>query len=190
MTRIFVSGIKESSKDQILDLVLTGSKKILPNFSFIDMKHIIKDAVPKKRGEIKKTKSFDDFPMEDMIKIKDSINKEISIVLSKTAKKHVIVSGYFTLRTKAGYAPLFTEDVMKKFKPDVIINLELNIHPHDIQKHPENLRLLRHQHANRMIAFSHSTATGCIVKTIMVQQNNIKQAIKDLTSSIEFFTGI
>ncbi|MFH1364535.1 MAG: AAA family ATPase [Candidatus Aenigmatarchaeota archaeon] len=190
MTKILITGTKESSKDSILDLVLSGSKA-LPSYKLIDMKPIIRTSIPKKIGEVKKSISFDDFKMKDMMAIKENVNKELDLTLSKAAKKeHVILSGYFTIRTRAGYVPLFTEKVMNKFKPDVIINLELDKNPHLSNNPAEAVRILRHQHANRMLASSYSASVGSILKTIRVHERNIKYAINELTRTLEFYLGI
>lgn len=190
MTKILITGTKESGKDTVLDIVLTGSKRIFPEYKFIDMKPIIRDSIPKKRGQVKKPKSFDDFKASDMIKIKENVMNELEAVLSKPFKTHAIVSGYFTLKTKAGYVPLFTQTIMEKFKPDVIINFELDTNPYSDDDKAETLRIMRHQHANRMIASSYAASHGIIVKTIIVHENNIKHAIKELSRTLEYYLGI
>ena len=191
MTRILVTGINESSKDTILDLVLTGSKKIFPSFEFIDMKPLIKEAVPKKKGAIKKPHCFVDFNVNDILTIKDNINQGLEKAFAKKIKNHLIVSGYLTIRTTKGYMPLFVDSVINKLKPDVIINLEIATPPSKhIDTHAENIRLARHQMTNRSIALSYAASAGCIVKTIIVQKNNIKGAIKELTKTLEFYLGL
>ncbi|MFH1978043.1 MAG: AAA family ATPase [Candidatus Aenigmatarchaeota archaeon] len=189
--KILITGTRESGKDAILDLVLEGSRKLLPRFEYSRFHDIMKKSLPKERDVIRKATSFDNFNAKQISDIKSNFEKNAIAEFTRLAKsQNLIISGYFTIRAKQGYIPLISEKFFKKFSPDVIINLEMRApdkpKPKDM---PEIAGILKHQETNRIMAVSLATLTGTTVKTIKVRHGNIKYALKELSKTLEYHLG-
>lgn len=172
--KILVTGIEESGKDTILDLVLKGSKKMLPKFRYLKFGKILKMAG---------TAEMKNLQNNLIEKIKRSIRKDYN----------TIINGDFTVKTSHGFLPLITKDFFMTVNPDVSILLEFETNLKDIYlrheiKHLDvDLESIREQQfINKHHAIACSHATGALLKIIRVEHGNVKKAIREVSETIKF----
>jgi adenylate kinase len=172
---VFVTGIPESGKDELLELVLKGSKRILPPFKCIKFEDILNF---KQLGGKKS--------IGEMEKVRARFYQELEKQVGEAIKRNynIILSGCFTIMTENGYVPVVSKEFFDIFRPDVIVMVEA---------YPKVQRLdyeyASQQDINRGYASHYSSISGALLKTIKVQQGEIKETIKELMSIIKFALG-
>lgn len=187
MGLILVMGIPESGRDSVLKMVLTGSRKILPPFSYLKFDDLISYDVDKKSEELDLW-SFSK-RIEHIHKIQNDFYRKLKERLGslKGKEKHIIVNGYFTLRTPGGYLPLLSKESVKFFRPDVIVIVEVNLEsPELLAKFGrERIKELKyHQDINLKYAVSYSALTKAAINIVRVEYGNLKGALKEMTDVI------
>ena len=108
MGMVFVTGIPESGRDEIVEMVLTGSKKNLPEFDHFRFDDIASYEVDSSSGMV------DLWSFSDRIGRMHSIQRDFNTRLRKKMDNlklkgnHIIANGYFTFSTPGGYLPLLS----------------------------------------------------------------------------------
>lgn len=186
MVNIFVTGIEESGKEVILDMVLQSSKKLLPKFRYIKFSEFgVKDIKDTLSSDINKIK-----------KMRNNLNKKLEKIVNeelKKAKSNIIINGYFTLKTQRGYLPAVSAGFFKLLNPDVLINIEFDtnvdkIHIKHVVKNIGNINTIReYQEINRKYAILYSALTGAPVETIKVKYGNVKKALRETGDIIRVY---
>ncbi|UCD07250.1 MAG: AAA family ATPase [Candidatus Aenigmatarchaeota archaeon] len=187
MSLIFVTGIPESGRDSIVKMVLSGSKKNLPSFEYIRFDDLVSYDVDKKSEELDLW-SFSK-RIEHMHKIQRDFYRNLKKKVDslKDKENHIIVNGYFTLRTPSGYLPTLSNQSVKFFKPDVIVIIDVDLdNPEILVKFgKERVRELKyHQDINLKCAVSYSTLTRSAINVVRVEYGNLKDALKEMTDVI------
>lgn len=167
MKLIFVAGPEGIDRKSIIDLAIQRSKKKYVHIDFDDV------------GEIRdEMKTADSSFMTKQIStvFYEGLEKDL-IKAIRSAGKDVIVNGYLTFRVpETGYAPAVPESFFKIYKPDLIILLE---------KVPKKNRDLKeHQELNRYYGAFYSLAAGAILRIIRVDDNNIMDAVNNISKLI------
>ncbi len=176
MKFIFVTGNPESGKDEILDMVLRGYKKMLPRFRYIKFDELM-PKLPKMERDIDKIKKF----------CKNFYSKlERKLVQELKKDGNLIVNGYFTIKTEHGYIPILPNAFFETFKPDVIILVEvLPSRPETYMMETEHMDWLR-QEINRDYASLYSAKSGAMVKVVKVKLGSIGGALRETSDVIRF----
>lgn len=184
---ILVTGISDSGKDSILEMVLTGSEKNLPDFEYMDFDSLFTHDVDKDSEEIDLW-SFDR-RIEHMHRIQKDFHTNLrkkTEQLSKTGN-HIIVNGYFTLKTPGGFLPTLTDESVKFFKPDVIIVISVDLDGPELLKKfgKEKIRELKdHQEMNLKYAVTYSEMCRSSISVINVEYGNLKEALRETIDAI------
>jgi adenylate kinase len=181
MKTVFVAGVPESGRNDILKLVLKNEKKRLPVFSVVDFDElVVKGLDLKKRVEIDLSAMLGNAKVVKAFQ--DRFGKALEKVMARKVRsgKNLVINGYFTVETPEGEIPLVPEDFFRTFKLNMIINMELVGGERD---------LTVCQDINRNHAASISSVSGAELKTILVERGNYRDAINDLTDSLEFVFG-
>lgn len=176
MKFIFVAGNPESGKDEILDMVLRGYKKVLPEFRYIKFDELMPKP-PKMERDIDNIRKF-------CRNFYDKLEKKLTRELKK--KGNLIVNGYFTIKTEHGYIPILSDGFFEAFKPDVLVLVEvLPSRPETYMMETEHMDWLR-QEINRDYASLYSAKSGAIIKVVRVKLGNIGGAIRETADIIRF----
>lgn len=183
MANILVTGIEESGKDVILDMILQGSKKLLPKFRYIKFSDLGVGFI-EGSSDINKKK-----------KLWDNLNKKLENVVKEELKKkgNIIINGCFTLKTSRGYLPVISADFFKLLKPDVLITIEFDtdidkIHIKPVAKNIGNINSIKeYQSVNRKYAVFYSALTGTPTEIIKVKYGNIKRALRDTKDIVKMY---
>ncbi len=187
MSLILVTGIPESGRDSIIDMVITGSKKNLPSFEYLKFDNILSMDVDKKAEEL------DLWSFSKRIRHIHKIQKEFhtslrtNIKALRSKKNHIIVNGYFTLKTPSGYMPLLSKTDIRFFKPDVIVIVDMDFESPVLIKKlgKEKVRKLKyHQDINLNYAMGYSTLTKSVVNVVRVEYGNLKDALKEMVDIV------
>jgi len=173
---IFVSGNPESGKNEILNMVLQGYKKMLPKFRYVKFDDIIPKP-PKMERDIDNIKKF----------CKNFYSKLEKILIRELKKgSNLIINGYFTIKTEQGYIPILPDNFFESFKPDVLILIEvLPSRPETYMMETEHMDWLQ-QEINRDYVSFYSAKSGAMVKVIKVKLGNIGGAIRETAGVIRF----
>lgn len=171
---VFVTGIPESGKDDILELVLKGSKRILPAFRYIEFDKLLNVKGLGRKG------------IEQMNKTRSKFYKELEGLVAEAMKRNcnIILNGYFTLMTENGYIPVVSREFFDVFRPDLIVVMEAYPRMHKI-----DYEYSSQQDINRSYASHYSSISGAMLKTIKIQQGEVKKAIKELVDAVKFTLG-
>ncbi len=189
---IFVTGIQESGKDEIVDMVLTCSRKNLPPFDYFRFDDLIPQESNSTDGVV------DLWSFSNRIKHMHNVQRDFSTKLKKKVDhlkltgNHIIVNGYFTLKTPGGYLPIISKGSDGFFKPDVIVVMDIDFdNPVMIKKlGKERVKELKYdQDLNLKCAASYATITKSAVNIVRVEYGNLKDALKDMTNAITLALG-
>jgi adenylate kinase len=191
MGTILVTGIRESGKDEIIDMVLTGSRKNLPPFDYFKFN----DLLPHGSGD---SHGFDLWSFNDRIQRMHNIQRDFHTKLKKKidhmklSENHIIVNGCFTVKTSGGYLPLISKGSEKFFKPDLIVVLEVELkNPVMIKKlGKEKVEELKYeQRLNLKYATNYSVLTSSAINVVRVEYGNVKEALKDMNDIVTLALG-
>jgi len=187
MGLILVTGIPESGRDSILKMVLSGSKKNLPFFAYLKFDDMVSYDVDKKSEELDLW-SFSK-RIDHIHKIQNDFYSELKKTIGSLKGKgsHIIVNGYFTLRTPSGYLPLLSQEALSFFKPDIIVIVEVDTENRELlgKFGKEKIRELKyHQDINLKYATSYSALTRSAINIVRVEYGNLKDALKEMTDVI------
>lgn len=183
MSLILVTGIPESGRDSIVEMVTTGSKKNLPPFEYLNFDSILPVDIDKQDEEIDLW-SFSK-KIRHVHKIQGDFHKKLkaNINFLKSKGEHIIVNGYFTIKTPSGYMPLLSKESVRFFKPDVIVMIDLDLEsPLLIKKiGREKVRKLKyHQDINLNYAMGYSTLSRSAINVVRVEYGNVKGALREM----------
>ncbi|GEM_PF-1189628 len=181
MKFVLITGLKETGKDTIIKLVLDGSKKILPKFKYINFKSIVRE------------KWFEE-NIDKMEKAKERFYKDLEKAVGDAFKegKHVIVNGYFTVKTGHGYLPVISEDFFDTFNPDILILIEAEKPKMKGDMiYGAKLKSLNdadwfQQEINRVYASFYSAVSGALLKIVTVKPGNVKSVIKEINELMRY----
>lgn len=183
MSLILVTGIPESGRDSIIDMVITGSKRNLPSFEYLRFDDILSMDVDKKSEEL------DLWSFKKRIHHIHKVQKDFhtnlreSIKSMKSKRDHAIVNGYFTLKTPNGYMPLLSKTDTRFFKPDIIVVIDMDLGSPTLIKRlgKEKIKKLKyHQDINLNYAMGYSTLTRSAINLVRVEYGNVKCALKEM----------
>jgi adenylate kinase len=163
---VFVTGVRECFRDDIMELALKGMK--LPSFSFV------------KFGSI--SGNFKD--IETVKDVQRKVLKKIDSVIGKH-KKSLILSGDFTVRSDKGIIPVVTSEFLEIFKPDVIVVLEVSS-SYVMHKYENPGDILMQQYINRGISNLYAYNSGAVLKFINIERGNIKKALREVSDILKF----
>ncbi len=192
MGTIFVTGIQESGKDDIVKMVLTGSRRNLPSFDYFRFDDLIPHGTNSADGII------DLWSFSNRIKHMHNVQRNFHTKLRKKVDhlkltgNHIIVNGYFALNTNGGYLPILSKGSEKFFKPDMIVVLDVDLDsPNMIKKlGKEKIMELKYQQdINLKCAANYATLTKSAVNIVRVEYGNVKDALKDMTDAITLALG-
>lgn len=191
MGTILVTGIQESGKDEIIDMVLTGSRKNLPAFDYFRFD----DLLPRSPGS---SHGFDLWSFSDRIQRMHKIQRDFHTKLKKKTDNlklsgnHIIANGCFTVKTSGGYLPLISKGSERFFKPDMIVVLDVELkNPVMVRKlGKERVEELKYeQRLNLKYATNYSALTGSAINVVRVEYGNVKEALKDMTDAVTLALG-
>lgn len=151
---------------------------------------IVKLALERVEGKAKfKILSFSDFadtgesPAEELKllkntqkKIKDNI--QIRMLKSK-AGDHVIINGYFTVKSKLGFFPVISREVLDVFKPDFLVHIHVN--PLALGSRLKNRKEFdEHQDIEKSCAVLLGANAGCGIRIIRSGIDGTREAADEL----------
>jgi adenylate kinase len=196
MKLILVTGLEDSGKDTILDMVLQGSKQTLPDFDHIKFDELIfkkTKSVSSRFGHSALAESMDfSKNIDQIIKTRQDIYSKLekNIKANIEAKKSVILNGYFTMKTRRGFVPIISEQFFKTFKPDMIVLMEADAsikNGHIVKKGPDHIESVKlQQEINRNYASLYASTTDAVLVIIKVSHGDVKSAIRELRSCLTF----
>jgi adenylate kinase len=176
MKFIFVAGSQESGKDEIMDMILGGYKKMLPAFRYIKFDSIMTKP-PAMERDMSRIKAF-------CRNFRTKLEKALVQELKKGG--NLIVNGFFTIKTEQGYVPLLPDDFFEAFRPDLLILIEvLPSRPETYMMQTEHMDWLQ-QEINRDYMSLYSAKSGAMLKVVNVRLGNIKGALKETADVIRF----
>jgi len=188
MITILATGIEESGKDSILDMVLNGFKGDLLDFSYLKFDKIIKNLILKQ-----KITNLNSLKIEEFKKLQSSVNSEMERVLQREMKRNanIIINTGLVLKTVRGYFPLLTPEIFNTAKPDIIMLFEIATDKdhisYIIQKEKYDMEdVLDRQIINKRYALNYSSSLGCLLKVIKIEFGNLRAAIKETKDFIEY----
>jgi adenylate kinase len=177
MKLILITGVDRPEKDSFVDFNLNRSRGLLPGFENITFEDF---ADWKLRGQ----------------ELTEKLNAELekAVIGSFKSNKNVILLGRLTVPGKTGYRPLLSEQFFGKFSPDLILVFE-----HDTGIRQDFLikkrfgsresmeKVAQQQELNRSFAADYSAASGAQLRIIRIQQDNLKQTIREMVDTL---TGV
>lgn len=176
MKIVMVTGIQETDKDTIIDLALSRSKKMLPNFSRVDFSAGVK-AVEDKIEESM------DMVREELESTYDSLQKSM-IEKMKGEGGHIVLNIQLAAKTMHGYVPLVPAALFKNFRPDVIVLMESD--PREVAKTEEDIKEVRErQEINRHYATVYSMMYGAVLKILQVRKGSVTAAVNGLIETMK-----
>ena len=181
MRTVFVAGVPESGKRDMLGLVLRNERKRLPVFSVLDFNEIAAKALDlKKPGDIDLSSLLGN--PRSVREFQKRFGRELEAVMKRKVRsgKNLVIDGSFTIETAEGEVPLVSEDFFREFRISMIINMELSRGDRD---------LMVSQDINRNHAANFSSVSGAELRTILIEAGNYRKAINELTDSLEFVFG-
>ena len=176
MKLILITGVDRPEKD-FVDFNLERSRGLLPKFENI----VFED--------------FADWKLKGQ-EMMDKLNARLekAVISSFKNNKNVILHGRLTVSRTTGYSPLLNEQFFGKFSPDLILLFE---HDTDIRQdflirkrfgNRENMeKISQQQELNRNFASDYSAISGAQLRIIRIQQDNVKQTIREM---VETLTGV
>ena len=183
MKIVFIAGLQETGKNEIVGMVLKNMRSILPEINLIDFDDILAESmqIDKTPGELDIT-LFND--MKNIRKIQKNFSRllEKKMVGKVRTGRHLVVNGYFTLHTPEGEMPLVSETFFDTYRPEAIINIELEL----IKGDPDAKRIVTIQDINRNHASNFSAVSGADLKIIKVRKNNFRPAINEIVKTMKF----
>jgi adenylate kinase len=185
MKTVFVAGVPESGRSDILRIVLRNEKKRLPVFSILGFDELVaKSLEVRKVGEVDLSSLLGD--AKEVRKFQEKFSKTLDGVMVRKARsgKNLVIDGYFTIETPNGEIPLISDVLFREHKLNMIINMEL-----EVRESQENRDLMISQDINRNHAANLSSLSGAELKTVVIKGGNYRLAINELTDSLEFVFG-
>jgi len=196
MKLILVTGVEDSGKDTILEMVLQGSKNRLPDFDYVKFDDLVfkkAKSVSSRFGHRALAESMEfSENIDQIIKTRQEIYTKLEKKVKTDVKTNmfVIINGYFTMKTLRGHVPIISEQFFRAFRPELIVLMEADVsdrNRHLLKKgsdHMESVKL--QQEINRNYASLYASATDAVLKIIRVKHGDIKSAIVDLRDVLKF----
>jgi adenylate kinase len=133
--------------------------------------------------------SFTDFvdteesPADELMLMKDTqkkIKKNIQMkVLKSRTGDHIIVSGYFTVKSRLGFYPVITKEVLEVLKPDFLVHISVD--PLSLSGKIDSAEVFEeHQAVERACALFLGANTGCGVRIIRSGVDGSRAAADEL----------
>ena len=177
MKLILITGVAPPDEDSFVNFNLERTRGLLPGFQSIVFEDFIDSRL---RGQ----------------EMMENLNAKLEKAVIKSFKKdkNVILNGRLTVSGKGGYSPVLNEKFFEKFSPDLILVFE-----HDtglkqdylIRKRFGSRRgmesLAEQQEMNRNFAADYSAISGAVVKIIRINQDNVKETIREMVTVL---TGV
>ncbi len=193
---ILVTGVEDSGKDTILEMVLKGSDNTLPKFDYIKFDDLVfknPKAVSSRFGHRALAESMEfSENIDQIISARQEIYKKLEKKINSNLKENtfVIVNGYFTMKTLRGYVPVISEQFFRAFKPEMIVLMEADISPtngHLLKSGHDHMdAVMLQQEINRNYASLYASATDAVLRIIKVKHCGVKDAIRDLREALRF----
>jgi adenylate kinase len=169
---ILVSGIDDSGRDEIIELVTAHYKSLLPRCKLIKANDFLPDFSTER--SVKKLASMRDNSTAKM---------QSSVIAALKKGANVIVSSSLTKTTIHGYLPVITEEFVDSLKPDFILFME--IVPGHAQAYMEHEHIdWSHQRMERHFASLFSLRTGALLRVLRIRPGNVKGAIKECADAL------
>jgi len=169
---VLVTGIDDSGRDEIVDMVLQTHKAVMP--PAVQVK--LADSLPDVSNERSLSKLA---AMRDNAASK--LEKSVIGLLRKGG--NIVVTGCATKATNHGYLPVLTEDFVDKLNQDLIIMMELM--PQHVQSYMEHEHVdWLHQRVERHMTSIFSMRTGAPLKVIKVRSGRVKESMKEAFDSM------
>ncbi len=169
---ILVTGLDESGRDEIIEMVLQGCKNMLPHVTLIKASEFMPDIESER--SITRLAAMRENALAKL---------EKTVVSSLKGGGNIVLTGGATKSTKHGYMPLITEDFIEKIKPDLIILME--VVPHRIESYMEHEHMdWQQQKMERYMASMFSLRTGALLRVIRVKSGKVKDAIKESADAL------
>ena len=167
MKILMVTGLDIAERDSLTDIAV---KRCRLEINYIKFSDLLSE---KNFRNLKNT--------EDLNKLKTLLKKQMETTLTKYLKenKHIVVNGYFTIKTPYGIFPLLSESFFHIFKPNGIIILETDPENELIDQSTKK-QIKEHQDINRDQAELFSTYVGCPFKIIKIDKNNIRETLNKI----------
>lgn len=176
MKVVMVTGIEETDKNTIIDLAMSRSRKLLPNFSRVDFETGVKVVEENIEESLEVVR-------DELSEIYAGFEKDV-IGKMKSDGGHIILNTQLAAKTMHGYVPLVPAEFFKTFKPDVIILMEAD--PKDVAKTEEEAREIRErQEINRHYATVYSMSFGSVLKIIRLKKGNVTGAVSELLETMK-----
>lgn len=169
---VLVTGLDDSGRDEIIEMVLQGYKNMLPANTLIKASDFIPD-VGSERSLAKLSKMRD-----------NSLNKlEKTVVSSLKMGANIVLAAGLSIKTVHGLMPVITEDIVETIKPDIIVFME--ILPHRVEAYMEHEHVdWTHQRFERQMASLFSMNAGAPLKIIKVRPGRVKDALKEAADTL------
>ena len=169
---ILVTGLEDSGKNMVIDMVLKGSCNSITDYEQINFDKIglkqIKNAI---------TESEIRFAIKEFGR---SLEAAVSVALKSS--KSAIVDGPLVIKTDLGYTPIVTETLFEAISPDLIILFEA-VNAAGKKIDTENQEMIK------AVAESHCAKTGAPLKIIQIGNGKVKDALKQSRSAILSMIG-
>jgi adenylate kinase len=166
-----------------MNVLLTGVQNIVKE-------SVVKLALDQLSGKVKfKVLSFSDFvegsetsisELNTLKGIQKKLRENIQLKLLKAKpKEHVIINGYFTVRTKLGFVPVITKESIDIFKPDIIVHIDVN--PLALQgKIPSKEDFLQNQSVEKFCAMLFGALASSGIKVIVTGPDGARKGADEL----------
>lgn len=174
---ILVTGLDDSGRDEIAEMVLQSYKNMLPANTLLKAADIMPDfSSERSLGRLSKMRG-------------NALGKlEKAVVSSLKKGANIVMAAGLTAKTAHGYMPVITEDLADTIKPDVIIFME--ILPRRVEAYMEHEHIeWAHQRFERQMATVFSMRTGAPLKIIKVRSGRVKDALKDVADAFRAAMG-
>ncbi len=165
--KILITGVQNSVEESIVKLALEHAEgkakfKILSFSDFVDTGESAAD-------ELKLLKSTQK-------KIKDNIEMRI---LKSRAGDNIIINGYFTVKSKLGFFPVISRDVIDTFNPDFLVHIHVD--PLALAGKLDNRKEFdEHQDIENSCAVLIGAYAGCGIKIIRSGVDGTRESADEL----------
>jgi adenylate kinase len=150
---------------------------------------VVKLALERVEGKAEfKTLSFSDFtdeeetPAEELRLIKatqQKVTDGIRMKLIGTSRGNIIINGYCTVKTKLGFFPVITREIMEALKPDLMAHIDVD--PRALEGKIVNRKEFEdHQDFERSYSLLLCTSTGYGMKIIHCGFDESRKAADEL----------
>ncbi len=166
----------------IMNILVTGVQNAIEE-------SIVKLAVERIEGKAKfRVLSFSDFmdsgesPAEEFKLLKetqDKIKQKIQMKVLEGKGGHMIIDGYFTVKSKLGFVPVMTGDLLNIIKPDFLVHIDVD--PLALGSRLENRKEFdEHQEIEKSCALYLGANAGCGIRIIKSGPEGARDAADEL----------